>query len=341
MPILGIETSCDETGCGIVDESGAILSHLVASQVDVHAVYGGVVPEIAARAHLETLGPLVRRCLMEAQLDLQQIDRIVYTRGPGLVGALLVGATFAQGLAKSLGIPSHGLHHLEGHLGAAYLADQRLEPPFIVLVASGGHTELLLALPGFRYRMLGRTRDDAAGEAFDKSGKLLGLGYPAGPILSMAAKNGNRKAYALPRAFLEKSDQLEFSFSGLKSAVARLIQSIPPDELLARRADLCASVEEAIVDVLVSRTLQAVQAHGVTQVAVVGGVAANRRLRERLHQVGEREGFLAVFPKPSLCGDNGVMMAAIGWKRAQADIWPESQAVLPTMAWDGMEEVGG
>jgi N6-L-threonylcarbamoyladenine synthase len=337
MPILGIETSCDETGCGIVDENGAILSHLVASQVDVHAVYGGVVPEIAARAHLETLGPLVRRTLQEAQLELSQIDRIAYTRGPGLVGALLVGATFAQGLAKSLGIPCHGLHHLEGHLGAAYLADPRLKPPFVVLVASGGHTELLLALPGFRYRMLGRTRDDAAGEAFDKSGKLLGLGYPAGPILSQEAKSGNRKAYALPRAFLDKSDSLEFSFSGLKSAVARLIHSIPADDLVAKRPDLCASVEEAIVDVLVARTLDAVRQNGVEQVAVVGGVAANRRLRERLIEMGEREGFLAVFPKPSLCGDNGVMMAAIGLQRARAGLWPENQAVLPTMPWDGME----
>jgi N6-L-threonylcarbamoyladenine synthase len=337
MHILGIETSCDETGCGIVDEKGAILSHLVASQVDVHAVYGGVVPEIAARAHLETLGPLVRRSLQEAQLDLSAIDLIAYTRGPGLVGALLVGATFAQGLAKSLGIPSYGLHHLEGHLGSAYLAEPRLKPPFIVLVASGGHTELLLALPGFRYRILGRTRDDAAGEAFDKSGKLLGLGYPAGPLLSDTAKNGNRKAYALPRALLDRPESLEFSFSGLKSAMARLIQSIPPDELDAARSNLCASVEEAIVDVLVARTLQAVQIHGVEQVAVVGGVAANRRLRERLTEVGGREGFLAVFPKPSLCGDNGVMMAAIAAKRAQAGIWPDSQSVQPTMPWDGLE----
>jgi N6-L-threonylcarbamoyladenine synthase len=258
---------------------------------------------------------LVRRTLQEAQLELSQIDRIAYTRGPGLVGALLVGATFAQGLAKSLGIPCHGLHHLEGHLGAAYLADPRLKPPFVVLVASGGHTELLLALPGFRYRMLGRTRDDAAGEAFDKSGKLLGLGYPAGPILSQEAKSGNR----------------------LKSAVARLIHSIPADDLVAKRPDLCASVEEAIVDVLVARTLDAVRQNGVEQVAVVGGVAANRRLRERLIEMGEREGFLSVFPKPSLCGDNGVMMAAIGLQRARAGLWPENQAVLPTMPWDGME----
>lgn len=336
MRILGIETSCDETGCGIVDETGAILAHTVASQVDVHAVYGGVVPEIAARAHLTALSPLISQALREAGLGLGDIDAIAYTRGPGLIGALLVGATFARAMARSVGIPSYGLHHLEGHLGAAYLADPTLKPPFVILVASGGHTEMLLALPGFQYRMLGRTRDDAAGEAFDKSGKLLGLGYPAGPILARAGAHGDRRAYALPRALLDRPDSFEFSFSGLKTAVARLVASLDEEAKVAKQADLCASIEEAIVDVLVRRAVQAVQAHGVEQLAVVGGVAANQRLRQRLAEAGVREGFRAVFPKPSLCGDNGVMMAAIAARRANEGLWPQDQTVRATMPWDGL-----
>lgn len=313
-----------------------VLSHLVASQVDVHAVYGGVVPEIAARAHLMALGPLVTQALREAGLGIGDIDAIAYTRGPGLIGALLVGATFAQALAKSAGLPSYGLHHLEGHLGAAYLADPDLKPPFVILVASGGHTELLLALPGFQYRMLGRTRDDAAGEAFDKSGKLLGLGYPAGPILAREAAGGDRKAFALPRSLLDRPGSFEFSFSGLKTAVARLAAGLNPEEMVRRRADLCASIEEAIVDVLTQRAIQAAQTFGAEQIAVVGGVAANQRLRQRLAEAGAREGFKAVFPKPSLCGDNGVMMAAIAARRAAAGIWPQGKAVQATMAWDGL-----
>lgn len=336
MRILGIETSCDETGCGIVDDRGAILAHLVASQVDTHAVYGGVVPEIAARAHLMALSPLVAQTLREAGLGLGDIDAIAYTRGPGLIGALLVGATFARALAQSAGIPSYGLHHLEGHLGAAYLAYPHLKPPFVILVASGGHTEMLLALPGFQYRMLGRTRDDAAGEAFDKSGKLLGLGYPAGPVLAREGISGNRRAFALPRALLDRPGSFEFSFSGLKTAVARLVGSFDAEGLVAQRADLCASIEEAIVDVLVQRATQAVQAAGVEHLAVVGGVAANQRLRQRLNEVGEREGFQTVFPKPALCGDNGVMMAAIAMRRATESLWPQDQTVRATMTWDGL-----
>jgi len=337
MRVLGIETSCDETGCGIVDESGAILAHLVASQVDVHAVYGGVVPEIAARAHLENLGPLVDQTLRDADLDLSAIDLIAYTRGPGLVGALLVGATYSQALAKSLGIPCRGLHHLEGHLGSALLTEPDLKPPFVVLVASGGHTELLLAQEGFRYRLLGRTRDDAAGEAFDKSGKLLGLGYPAGPVLARWAQKGNRKAVAFPRALLDRPDNLEFSFSGLKTAVSRVVQTHSTGWIEENRADLCAGVEEAIVDVLVKRAGQAIEVTQSEAVVVVGGVAANLRLREKLQEKGRQQGFRAVFAKPSLCGDNGVMLAAIGMQRAKAGIWPENQTVQATMPWDGLE----
>lgn len=335
MRVLGIETSCDETGVGIVGDQGEILAHLVASQVDVHAVYGGVVPEIAARAHLEALGPLVTQALSDAALTLDDIDLIAYTRGPGLVGALLVGATFARALAQSLGKPCQGLHHLEGHLGAAYLAAPDLKPPLVILVASGGHTELLLAEPDFRYRMLGRTRDDAAGEAFDKSGKLLGLGYPAGPVLARLAQTGNRKAFSFPRALLDRPDSLEFSFSGLKTAVARVVQQKGEAWAQEHLADICASVEEAIVDVLVKRASQAVEQTGVEAVAVVGGVAANRRLQQRLRETGEKLGFRAVFPRPALCGDNGVMMAAIAWHRAKAGLWPNSQTVQGSMSWDG------
>ena len=308
MIVLGIESSCDETACGIVDGDGRVLANELYSQIPEHAPFGGVVPEVAARAHLEKVGPIVRAALDKAGIPLQDVDVVAYTRGPGLMGPVLVGASFARGLAAALGKPAAGINHLEGHIAAARLSHPDLEPPFLALTVSGGHTQIDRALPGFRFETLGQTRDDAAGEAFDKCGKLLGLGYPAGPYVSREAKNGDRSAFRFPRA-LRGVDTLDFSFSGLKSAVLRLVESRPAEELLARRADVCAGLEEAIVDMLTERALQAGQATGIKTLAVCGGVSANPRLREKLPAELEKRGMKALFPDLRYCTDNGAMIA--------------------------------
>lgn len=332
MITLGIETSCDETACGIVDDRLRVLANAVHSQIDLHAVYGGVVPEIAARAHLEKIGPIVRSALAEASLDLSQVDQIAFTRGPGLLGPLLVGASFARALARDLGKPAFGVNHLEGHLASAFLEAPDLEPPFLCLVVSGGHSEFVMVGPGLAYTLLGKTRDDAAGEAFDKCGKLLGLGYPAGPHVARLAAQGRRDFLAFPRA-LDQKGNFEFSFSGLKTAVLRYVQSADPAALPGQVPDICASLESAIVDVLVKKSSQALDAAGCGALAVVGGVSANRHLRERMAAEAKKRGFRAVFPAARLSGDNGAMIAAIAQWRSNRGLADAQTAVNPALRW--------
>jgi len=332
MIVLGIETSCDETGCGLVDGDYRVLGQSLYSQVQTHARFGGVVPEVAARAHLEKISPVVHAATEEAGIDFAAVDVIAYTRGPGLLGPLLVGSSFAQGLARSLNKPVMGLNHLEGHLASAYLSDTKVEPPFLALLVSGGHTELVHVGEGLTFRMLGQTRDDAAGEAFDKCGKILGLGYPAGAEVAQLASSGRRDFLHLPRALMDHGN-LEFSFSGLKTATARAIEKLG-DGIASRIHDVCASLETAIVDVLVSKTLWALEACGETRLIVAGGVAANAHLRQRMTDLAQREGIHLTLPDRKFCGDNGVMMAAAAQKRLQIGKWPAAGSASAGLSWE-------
>lgn len=329
---LGIETSCDETACGLVDGDIKALANAVHSQAATHALYGGVVPEIAARAHLEKIDPVLRLALEEAALPLSAVDQVAFTRGPGLLGPLLVGASFARGLARMLGRPAVGVNHLEGHLGSAFLEDPGLEPPFLCLVVSGGHTEFIRVDPGLRYTLVGKTRDDAAGEAFDKCGKVLGLGYPAGPLVSRTARGGRRDFVPLPMA-LDQRDNFEFSFSGLKAAVIRYVQGRDPAFLEANLSHVCASLESAIVEVLVKKSVGALRSTSLEVLAVVGGVSANGHLRERLGEEAAKRGFRAIFPAPAYCGDNGAMIAAIAQVKANLGITVPEPDVSPSLRW--------
>jgi N6-L-threonylcarbamoyladenine synthase len=325
MHVLGIETSCDETGVALVVGAADGLPRIVAdrlhSQVDLHAAYGGVVPELASRDHIRRVLPLLQGALDDANLRSSQIDVVAYTRGPGLAGALLVGAGVACSLAASLGRPAVGVHHLEGHVLSPFLSADPPAFPFVALLVSGGHTQLLHVTDVGRYALLGDTIDDAAGEAFDKSAKLLGLGYPGGPALARLAEFGDPEAYALPRPLLQR-DSLDFSFAGLKTAVrthaARLDSTCEQ-----ARADLAASTQAAIVDVLARKSMAALAAVGCDRLVVAGGVGANAELRARLtHECAKRQARVH-FPELALCTDNGAMIAlaaAMRWQRGIADI---------------------
>jgi N6-L-threonylcarbamoyladenine synthase len=306
MLTLGIETSCDETGVALYDSESGILGEALHSQVDLHALYGGVVPELASRDHIRRLLPLTREALAQAGRTLADIDLIAFTQGPGLAGALLVGAAVASGLGMALGKPVVGIHHLEGHLLSPLLADPRPEFPFIALLVSGGHTQLMSVEGVGRYALLGETQDDAAGEAFDKTASLLGLGYPGGPALAKLAEGGNASRYKLPRPMIASGD-LNFSFSGLKTAVLTIERRGLADE--QARADLAASFQEAIVDVLASKCLQALERNAMTRLVVAGGVGANTALRARLEKQAAGIGAQAFFPPARLCTDNGAMIA--------------------------------
>lgn len=307
MQVLGIETSCDETGVALYDPERGLVAQALHSQVDLHAVYGGVVPEIASRDHIRRLLPLVRQVLAEAQVE--RPDAVAYTAGPGLVGALMVGAGLANGLAMGWQCPLIPVHHMEGHIMALMLEDDAPEYPFIALLVSGGHTMLVDVRGHGHYRILGSTLDDAAGEAFDKTAKLLGLGYPGGPALARLAEEGNESAFALPRPMLGKPGA-DFSFSGLKTAVMLLVRRCEEQETLtAARADIAASFQRAVVDTLVGRTLQAAAAVDAGRIVVAGGVGANRLLRSELTQ---RFGGRVYFPRLELCTDNGAMIAVAG-----------------------------
>lgn len=321
---LGIESSCDETACAILrDDPLEILSNPLYSQIEEHARYGGVVPEVAARAHLEKITAICREAISEAKISVGDIDAIAFTRGPGLMGPLLVGASFARGLARDLNVPAYGINHLEGHLSAAWLTEPDLEPPYLTLTVSGGHTELVLEEPGFRYTLLGRTRDDAAGEAFDKSGILIGLQYPAGATIGKLAKGKNRKFHIFPRA-LKGEDNGEFSFSGLKTAVRRYVEANDPEFIRENLGDIAASIEDAIIDILVSKTIWALKKTGMKTLIVGGGVSANGLLRERLQKYCDSHQIRLAFPTLYNSTDNGAMIAAAAIRRARAGMLDET-----------------
>jgi N6-L-threonylcarbamoyladenine synthase len=306
MLVLGIETSCDETGVALYHGSRGLLGHALHSQARLHADYGGVVPELASRDHVRRLLPLARSLLERTGCRLQDLTAVAYAEGPGLAGALLVGAAFAHGLAYALGIPALGLHHLEAHLLSPLLSRPAPAFPFVALLASGGHTQLVRVAGVGDYELLGETLDDAAGEAFDKTAKLLGLGYPGGPALARLAERGRAGRFRLPRPMLASAD-LDFSFSGLKTAVRALLQGRTLDE--AARADLAAEIEAAIVDVLAAKALAALRATGLERLVVAGGVGANRRLRARLEAAARERGATVYYPEPEFCTDNGAMIA--------------------------------
>ena len=315
MQVLGIETSCDETGVALYCTERGLRAQALHSQVAMHERYGGVVPELASRDHVVRLVPLAEQVLREAGTRVDEVDAVAWTEGPGLAGALLVGAATGAALAWALGRPGLGIHHLEGHLLSPLLADDPPSFPFVALLVSGGHTQLLSVAGLGRYVLLGETLDDAAGEAFDKSAKLLGLGYPGGPALSALAARGTPGRVTLPRPMLHSGD-LDFSFSGLKTAVLNAVQRGLPDE--AARANLAAETEAAIVDVLVAKALAALERSGETRLVVAGGVSANRRLRERLARAQRERGLQIHLPPPALCTDNGAMIAFAGALRLAA-----------------------
>jgi N6-L-threonylcarbamoyladenine synthase len=326
MRVLGIETSCDDTSAAVV-ENGKLRSNVVSSQTALHRPFRGVVPELAARAHLANLAPVVRRALADAGRG--KVDAVAYTRGPGLMGPLLIGKVAGTTLAKLLGVPAIGVNHLEGHVLAAEL-EHRLRWPLVALVVSGGHTDLVLAKAPGRYRVLGRTRDDAAGEAYDKVARLLGLGYPGGPEIDRLAAKGNPRAVAFPRPTLKGS--WDFSFSGLKTSVLYHLRDNPGVPKGRRRADLCASFQEAVSETLVEKTLDAAKRYGAKDVVLGGGVAANSRLRAMMAERGEAAGFKVRLPARALCTDNAAMIAHAGWRRLSARGAPRSGRADPSLA---------
>ncbi len=316
MRVLGIETSCDETGVALYDTERGLLAHALHSQVAMHQAYGGVVPELASRDHVRRVVPLAEAVLADADVDLSGLDGIAYTRGPGLAGALLVGASVACALGYALRKPAIGVHHLEGHLLSPLLSDPRPEFPFVALLVSGGHSQLFEVTGVGRYRLLGDTQDDAAGEAFDKTAKLLGLPYPGGPALAALAEKGTPGAVKLPRP-MQNSGDLDFSFSGLKTAVLTLARresgSAAPESLPdARKADIAAEFQAAIVDVLATKAKAALDATGLRTLVVAGGVGANRALRARLVREAGAQGRDVFFPELAYCTDNGAMIALVG-----------------------------
>ncbi|MEA3511941.1 MAG: tRNA (adenosine(37)-N6)-threonylcarbamoyltransferase complex transferase subunit TsaD [Actinomycetota bacterium] len=320
--ILGIESSCDETGVAVL-EGFKVRSFVLATQTEDHARFGGVVPEVAARAHVEAIRPLVHQALASAGVHPDQLDAIAATRGPGLIGALMVGYAFGKSLAWTLEKPLYGIDHMEGHLYAPRLEFESYQPPAVVLLASGGHSQIIHVREWGDYETLGTTIDDAAGEAFDKLARFLGLGYPGGPVIDAESEHGDPKAVAFPRALRDRP--FDFSFSGLKTSVVTYLEKAKLDGTLPPRADVAASIQEAIVDVLVEKTFNAVEETGVRAVGGGGGVLANRRLRIRLREEAERRGIDLFIPSIQMCTDNGAMVAAVAVDRvrsgATSDDW--------------------
>ena len=315
--ILGIETSCDETAAAVVVRAQEVRSSVVASQIDQHARYGGVVPEIASRAHVEMLTPVIAQALVESGFADDEIDAVAATSGPGLVGSLLVGVSAAKALALVWDVPFVAVNHLEGHLYASFLEEPDLDLPLVVLLVSGGHTMLVHMQDHGRYRLLGSTIDDAAGEAFDKVARFLGLGYPGGPLIDQLAKHGDPQAIAFPRGLIDRDDERrhDFSFSGLKTAVVNHVRRHPD----VTTADVAASFQEAVVDVLVTKARRAAQEVGAKGLCLGGGVAANSALRERFVEACTEDGVRAFVPSRAMCTDNAAMIAAAGWWRLQFD----------------------
>jgi N6-L-threonylcarbamoyladenine synthase len=317
MLILGVESSCDETGIALYDSAAGLVAHALHSQVAMHAEYGGVVPELASRDHIRRVVPLLRSVLAQSGKALADIDAVAYTRGPGLSGALLVGCAFAEALALALDKPTLPVHHLEGHLLSPLLSADPPTFPFVALLVSGGHTQLMRVSAVGDYELLGETLDDAAGEAFDKSAKLLGLPYPGGALLSKLAEAGTPGRYSLPRPMLHSGD-LNFSFSGLKTAVLTLVREHADDADESFRADAACAFQEAIVEVLLKKSLLALKQTGLQRLVVAGGVGANRQLRASLDAAAKRKRFRVHYPELEFCTDNGAMIALAGCLRLQA-----------------------
>lgn len=310
--ILAIETSCDETAAAVVRNGREIRSNIISSQIELHKLYGGVVPEIASRKHIEKINQVIEEALSTAKITLEEIDAIGVTYGPGLVGALLVGVAEAKAISFAANKPLIGVHHIEGHISANYIENKQLEPPFLCLVVSGGHSHLVLVKEYGEYEIIGRTRDDAAGEAFDKVARAIGLGYPGGPKIDKLSKEGDGKAIQFPRAHIEGAPY-DFSFSGLKSAVLNYINSLEMKHEEINRANVAASFQEAVVDVLVTRTILAAKDFGMKRVAIAGGVAANSTLQKVMHATCVENGLEFYYPSPIYCTDNAAMIGTAAY----------------------------
>lgn len=337
--ILGLESSCDETAAAVVKNGREVLSNVIYSQIDIHTLYGGVVPEIASRKHIEKVDQVIEKALSDAGVSLQDLDGVAVTYGPGLVGPLLVGVSTAKGLAYGAGKPLIPVNHIEGHIAANYIEHKNLEPPFLCLVVSGGHTHLVRVLTHNSFQVLGVTQDDAAGEAFDKVARAIGLGYPGGPKIDRISKQGNPHAVEFPRAKIDGSEY-DFSFSGVKSAVLNylnklrmekrneLMKTAPsgtainpediPDDDIFNKADIAASFQQAVIDVLVGHTIECAKRLGEKRVAIAGGVASNSALRDLFAKEGKKNGIEILYPAPVLCTDNGAMIAAQGYYEYKA-----------------------
>ena len=310
--ILAIESSCDETAAAVIKNGREVCSNVIFSQIELHKLYGGVVPEIASRKHIEKVNQVIRQALEEASMQLQDIDAIAVTYGPGLVGALLVGVAEAKAIAYAAHKPLVGVHHIEGHIAANYIENLDLEPPFLCLVVSGGHTHLVKVVDYDRFEILGKTRDDAAGEAFDKVARAIGLGYPGGPKIDALAKEGDRNAIAFPRAKVD-GNEYDFSFSGLKSSVLNYLNQCEMKQIEVNRADVAASFQYAVIDVLTTHAIHAAKQLGIDKLAIAGGVASNSSLRQNLQEVCEREGIRFYHPSPIFCTDNAAMIGVAGY----------------------------
>ena len=310
--ILAIESSCDETAAAVVKNGREVLSNVISSQIALHTLYGGVVPEIASRKHIEKINVVIEEALAEAHMTLDDIDAIGVTYGPGLVGALLVGVSEAKAIAYAKNLPLIGVHHIEGHISANYIENKDLEPPFACLVVSGGHTHLVIVKDYGKYEIVGRTRDDAAGEAFDKVARAIGLGYPGGPKIDKVSKEGNPNAIAFPRAKVADS-AYDFSFSGLKSAVLNYLNGCKMKNIPIVQADVAASFQKAVVDVLVEHAMHAVEEYGFKKFAIAGGVASNSALRSAMEEACKKRGVAFYHPSPILCTDNAAMIGAAAY----------------------------
>ena len=310
--ILAIESSCDETAAAVVKNGREVLSNVISSQIDLHTLYGGVVPEIASRKHIEKINQVVEQALSEAHMTWDDITAIAVTYGPGLVGALLVGVSFAKALAFALKKPLIGVHHIEGHISANYIENKELEPPFMCLVVSGGHSHLVKVKDYGEYEILGRTRDDAAGEAFDKVARAIGLGYPGGPKIDKVSSEGNPEAIAFPRAKVA-DNEYDFSFSGLKSAVLNYLNSCEMKGETVNQADVAASFQKAVVDVLVGHSMTALERYGFKKFAIAGGVASNTHLRAAMIEACEKQNVEFYHPSPILCTDNAAMIGVAAY----------------------------
>lgn len=310
--VLAIESSCDETAAAVVKNGRVVLSNVIASQIAIHKLYGGVVPEIASRKHIECINPVIEEALSEAHTGLDEIDAVCVTYGPGLIGSLLVGVGAAKAIAYASGKPLVGVHHISGHISANYIEHPNLKPPFMCLVVSGGHTNIVEVKDYGSYNIIGRTRDDAAGEAFDKVARTIGLGYPGGPKIDKLARQGNKEAIKFPRGHIEGSPY-DFSFSGVKSAVLNYVNSCNMKNIEYSQADVAASFQDSVTDVLVNRTISAAKEYGYTQIAMAGGVACNSALKECMENACHKEKFELFYPSPVLCTDNAAMIGAAGY----------------------------